>query len=38
MWVPASAIFVGAGLAFLAAWLRESERRSRHTATAHLRA
>jgi cytochrome c oxidase assembly factor CtaG len=29
MWVPASAIFVGAGLAFLAAWLRESERRAR---------
>jgi putative membrane protein len=29
MWVPASLIFAGAGLAFFAAWLRESGRRPR---------
>jgi len=30
MWVPASVIFAGAGLAFLLAWLRESGRRVEH--------
>ena len=29
MWIPASLVFLVAGLAFLAAWLRESERRVR---------
>ena len=29
MWIPASIVFLVAGLAFLAAWLRESERRVR---------
>jgi cytochrome c oxidase assembly factor CtaG len=29
MWVPAGLVFVGAGLAFFAAWLRESDRRVR---------
>ncbi len=29
MWVPAGLVFVGAGLVFFAAWLRESERRVR---------
>lgn len=29
MWVPASVVFLVAGLGFLAAWLRESERRVR---------
>jgi cytochrome c oxidase assembly factor CtaG len=30
MWIPASVIFAGAGLAFLLAWLRESARRVEH--------
>ena len=30
MWIPASLIFVGAGLALFAGWLRESDRRTRY--------
>jgi putative membrane protein len=30
MWIPASLIFAGAGLALFAGWLRESERRARY--------
>jgi cytochrome c oxidase assembly factor CtaG len=30
MWIPASVVFAGAGLAFLLAWLRESGRRVEH--------
>jgi hypothetical protein len=29
MWVPAGVIYTGAGIAFLVAWLRESEIRTR---------
>jgi putative membrane protein len=29
MWVPASVVFLAGGLGFLAAWIRESARRSR---------
>jgi putative membrane protein len=29
MWIPAGVVFLGGGLAFLAAWIRESERRVR---------
>jgi putative membrane protein len=29
MWVPASIVFIAGGLAFFAAWLKESERRAR---------
>jgi len=36
MWIPSGVIFLGVGLAFLAAWIRESERRVRITTTAAL--
>jgi putative membrane protein len=36
MWVPAGIVFVGGGLGFFAAWLRESDRRTRFAALATL--
>jgi putative membrane protein len=36
MWVPAGAVFVVVGVAFFAAWLRESERRVRFTRVASM--
>ena len=37
MWVPAGLVFVGGGLVLFAAWLRQSDRRSRFPSTPSLR-
>jgi len=37
MWVPAGIVFVAGGLALFAAWLRESDRRTRFHRVIHNR-